>query len=380
VAFRVFRFAVPLGFRTNLGPGDDAKDEGDVMATGAASVAESDQRQCTDIAGTNTGLGYSTAGRVYRVNDRRGSLYRGQLGTTRRGNVVLDGQWIDERFQADGITFTPDPASAPEDVALAAPKTTDVLRIRPAAVPAGLWLDPLASHGAVKAAFYSGAFILRSLAAELLDTDPEEFDVSNVRQVELATGDKVGEIVLSDHLANGAGFVAWVHQHWPTVLGTATSLTGAANSFIGELTSPAHRAACDSSGYDCLRQYRNMNYHGLLDWRLGLSLLRCLQDPGFAAGLDGDFSLPDLDGWLAFAEGRRDSFCTTFGCTPRQFGPLPGFELGARKVVLVHPLWNAERPSGIVAQAHAAVPGVELGHLDTFNLLRRETWCYQSLG
>ena len=50
------------------------------MASGAASLAESDQSPCTAIAGTNTGLGYSTSGRVYRVNDRRGALYRGQVG------------------------------------------------------------------------------------------------------------------------------------------------------------------------------------------------------------------------------------------------------------------------------------------------------------
>jgi hypothetical protein len=33
---------------------------------------------------------------------------------------------------------------------------------------------------------------------------------------------------------------------------------------------------------------------GLLDWRLGLSLLRCLAIPTFGAGVEGDFSYPDL--------------------------------------------------------------------------------------
>ena len=53
-------------------------------------------------------------------------------------------------------------------IALAAPKTTDVLRIRPSSVLDGLTLDPLLSHGGVKAAYYSAAFILRSVAAERL--------------------------------------------------------------------------------------------------------------------------------------------------------------------------------------------------------------------
>lgn len=377
-AFRVFRFAVPLGFRTSLGPGQDAKEEGEVMATGAASVAESDQRPCVPVGGTNTGLGYSTAGRVYRVNDRRGALYRGQLGTTARRGQTLPHQWIDERFQAaDGITFTPE--APPEEIALAAPKTTDVLRIRPVSVPHGLTLDPLMSRGAVKAAFYSAAFILRSLAAELLDTDPEEFDVSNVRQVELDDGQKAGEIVLSDHLANGAGFVAWIQQHWTDILGRATSTAEPPNTFIGDLTKAEHRANCDSSGYDCLRQYRNMSYHGLLDWRLGLSLLRCLGSPAFSAGLDGDFTAPDLEGWLPFATGRRDAFCSTFGCTRRDFGPLPGFEIGGLEVLVVHPLWDTYRPHALLAEARAAASSGSVKYLDTFNLLRRESWCYQSL-
>jgi hypothetical protein len=381
LAFRVFQFAVPLAFRTSLGRGQDAKEEGEVMATGAASLAESDPSPCIPVPTTNTALGYSTSGRVYRVNDRRGSLYRGQLGTTVRPTArapqTLQDQWIDERFQtSDGITLTG--AGAMEEIAIAAPKTTDVLRIQPASVPQGLNLDPLASHGAVKAAFYSAAFIVRSLAAELLDTDPDEFDVSNVRQVELQGGARAGEIVLSDHLANGAGFVAWLHQNWANVLAHATSDSEPANTFIGALISAQHRDQCDSSGYDCLRQYRNMSYHGLLDWRLGLTLLRCLHDPSFTAGLDGDFTRPDLDGWLAFAADRRDAFCATFGCTPAEFNDLPGFEIGGREVLVVHPLWDTYRPHALLAQARTAASPQAL-HLDTFNLLRRESWCYQSL-
>jgi DEAD/DEAH box helicase domain-containing protein len=377
-AFRVFRFAVPLAFRTSMHPGKDAKEEGDILEFGVASVAESDPQPCVPVPATNTGLAYAALGRVYRINDGRGALYRGQLGTTSRNGEVLAHQWIDERFQdADGISFKPE--AAPESIALAAPKTTDILRIRPASIPAGLDVDPLKSAGAVKAAYYSAAFILRSLAAEMLDTDPEEFEVSNVRQVELPGGQKAGEIVLNDQLANGAGFVAWVQQQWPAVLAAAISTTDPPSTFIGSITSPAHRAACDSSGYDCLRQYRNMRYHGLLDWRLGLSILRCLADPAFQAGLDGDFAAPDLDGWVPLATERRNAFCATFSCTPRDFGPLPGFEVGGTQVVVVHPLWDTYRPHGLLAKARATCGPGEVRHVDTFNLLRRQSWTYQSL-
>lgn len=378
MAFRIYQFAVPLGFRTSMHPGKDAKEEGELLAMGTASVAESEPQPCTHVPSTNSAVAYSSAGRVYRVNDRRGELFTGRLGITNRRGQVLESQWIDERFQTvDEIVFSSSVTS--ESFALASPKTTDVLRIRPATVQAGISLDPLSSAGAVKAAYYSAAFILRSLAAELLDIDPDEFEVSNVRQVELTTGRRAGEIVLSDHLTNGSGYVAWVHDNWAEVLASATSSVERANTFIGALTSDSHRENCDSAGYDCLRQYRNMIFHGLLDWRLGLSLLRSLSDNTFVCGLDRDFSAPDLDRWQEFAQERRDAFCSTFSCTPRDFGPLPGFAVGTQQVVIVHPLWDTHRPLGLLAEAHAAASAPPQ-HLDTFNLLRRESWSYQSLG
>lgn len=378
-AFRVYEFAVPLGFRTSMHPGHDAKEDEDLLAAGSASVAESEPEPCITVPGTNSAIAYSSAGRVYRVNDRRGALFTGRLGITTRAGQVLDSQWIDERYQdADGITFSP---SAPqESLALASPKTTDVLRISPASVAAGLSLDPLTSSSAVKAAYYSAAFILRSLAAEMLDTDPDEFEVSNVRQVELATGQTAGEIVLSDHLANGSGFVAWVRDKWVDVLARATTIGAPEDTFIGALTSASHRERCDSAGYDCLRQYRNMTFHGLLDWRLGLSLLRAIADDTFLCGLDHDFTAPDLDGWLEFARERRDAFCGTFDCPPQDVGPLPGFNVGAKQVLVVHPLWDTHSPRGLLAEARAAASHSSPRHLDTFNLLRRESWSYQSLG
>ncbi len=377
-AFRMFEFAVPLGFRTSLGPGEDAKEEEELLAMGVASVAESDPRPCSPVHGTNSSIAFSHSGRVYKINTKRGELFHGALGTTSRRGQVLEYQWIDERFQAvDEITFSN--MRSPEEIALAAPKTTDVLRIRPASVPPGLLLDPVASSGAIKAAYYSAAFILRSVAAERLDTDPEEFDVSNVRQVELQDGCRVGEIVLNDHLANGAGFTAWVSNHWSEILRYVVSTSEPPNTFIGALTSVEHQRACDSSGYDCLRQYRNMSYHGLLDWRLGLCLLRCLHSGAFAAGLDGAFDVPDSAGWLDFAIRLRDSFCRSFPCRSRNFGRLPGFEVGGRQVIVVHPLWDAFHPRGILAEARAACGPGTVRTVDTFNLLRREGWSYRSL-
>ena len=106
-AFRFFQFAVPLAFRTSLSKGRDAIEDGELLATGVSTVAESDPQPCQPVPHTNSAVAYSVGGRVYRVNSRRGQLFRGALGTTVLGNLRLESQWIDRRFQADDdMVFT----------------------------------------------------------------------------------------------------------------------------------------------------------------------------------------------------------------------------------------------------------------------------------
>lgn len=382
--FRVFKWAVPLAFRTSLNRGSDAKEEHDVLISGASSVAESKPQKFKPIDNTNTHTAFSETGRVFRVNDNRGNLFKGSLGKASfgRSEKILEFQWIDERFQnqSNGVKFKDRGES--EELAIVAPKTTGVLRIKPTSVPTGLCLDPIApsSGSAIKAAFYSAAFIIRAVAAQELDIDPDELDVSGLRQVELEkTGNKVGEIVISDRLPNGSGFTLWLEQHWQDIL--IEKIIKAQNTFVAAIMSQQHRDKCDSSCHECLRHYRNINYHGLLDWRLGLSLLRALGDENFRCGLHGDFSDPDLENWLQTASILRDAFCASFSsCSPEDMGGLPGFTVGDITVIIVHPLWNLNNRIGLLTDAVAKVaPDNQIRYINTFNLLRRPSWCYQSL-
>ncbi|HEY9821467.1 MAG TPA: hypothetical protein V6D35_11920 [Candidatus Sericytochromatia bacterium] len=119
----------------------------------------------------------------------------------------------------------------------------------------------------------------------------------------------------------------------------------------------------------------------MLDWRLGISLLRVLATNEFQCGLDGDFSAPELDNWLETATALRDNFCQSFeSCIPREFSSLPGFEIGDRRVIIIHPLWNRHNPSGLLAAARATLEAdAQIRYLDTFNILRRPSWAYQQL-
>jgi len=106
--------------------------------------------------------------------------------------------------------------------------------------------------------------------------------------------------------------------------------------------------------------------------------LRSLKSSSYSAGLDTDFSSPELADWPTIANRLRDSFCRSFSAEAANFGNLPGLRLGSREVIVVHPLWDTSAPQGILADAVAAA-NTEPSFLDTFNLLRRESWSYQSL-
>ena len=399
-AFRVFNIVVPSAFRTSFSHGVDAKADDEFLPRGTSSVAERTDAPLTTVTGTNTCLVPTFSGHVYRINDRAGRMFTGAIGTARwsRGGVTLAHQWIDERYQNErGDNNVRFDVETPEidTVALAAPKVTDVLRIRPQSIQQALCLDLLARDtqgrmsrlgqgSAIKAAYYSAAFILRSVVAEKLDIDPEEIDISNVRSVELNDGTYAGEIILNDHLENGAGFTAWLSQegNWSEIIDIVNQQEHDNDTFIGKLLSAEHVQRCQSACYDCLCLYRNMSYHSLLDWRLGISVIRILSDSMYSCGVDGDFNAIENSDWLEFSNVLRNTFCQSFQtCVPEEFGPLHGWSVAGRNIILIHPLWSTVHPGGIVAEALSTLNRDDsVSLVDTFNLHRRMSWLYQRLG
>jgi Lhr-like helicase len=387
--FQVIPVASPLGFRTDLRRGEDAKEEGEAVFGASSSLAESDPSPLQPRPGTNSALGRSSSARIFRINDNRGKLFDGSRGDASflSGKSYLKNQWIDGRYQEPDGSIPFRTYGNSERIALISPKTTDVVRIAVAQLQSGITLDLLRTFpnrlqgAAVKAAYYSAAFIIRSAAADHLDIDPEELEVSTVRRIEASPGSYIGEIVIADHLPNGAGFADQVYRDWPKLLANVVGAVPNDGSFAGYLVSPEHMRKCDSSCPDCLRQYRNMNYHGLLDWRLGLTLLKFLSDSSYNCGLDGQFDTSELSSWPAAAKDLRDAFCQTFNsCSQKDFGSLPGFIVGGRSVVVVHPLWDVSTPRRLLAEAVTSIASnTAPNFIDTFNMQRRMSRAYFSL-
>jgi len=311
-----------------------------------------------------------------------------------RRPAAIDRQWIElsqqDRMQlVDPATNTQPDATVQERIAIVAPKTTDLVSIRPITVPDGLCLNPLPDGGrgedrqsaaCAKAAYYSGAFLLRKCAAINFDIDPDEIVLNSLRAVEHETG-HVGQIVLSDQLPNGAGFVEEIHRNLEQILRECIGASKTIHRVYSDLVSHNHRTSCDTSCPECLRQFRNMQFHGLLDWRLGISMLRILLSPStFTCGLDGDFdTCQELADWKVIASRERDRLCASFQWEPQEFGTLPGFVVAGRKAgLMIHPLWSKGAPAGVLAEAIAYAE--QLGRppilADTFNVSRRMSWSY----
>ncbi len=118
-----------------------------------------------------------------------------------------------------------------------------------------------------------------------------------------------------------------------------------------------HRDQCALSCYRCIQRFGNKNYHGLLDWRLGLSFIRCLLDPEHRVGLDGDFeTYRELNDWPKLAMEAALSIQKLNPSTRKviQMGVLnlPVVTDEKEAYMVVHPFWDVlGSPSEVINES-----------------------------
>lgn len=393
----------PRAYRTNLLRGEDAATElptissrPPVLAIGS-TVTEPKE-------GRNYSGGIVVGATTWRINDNGGSLFEGSLTRTRYRSpgVHADNigeQWImtgpgTDNVDKDGYTFlrfaTADQTEL-ERIAIVSRKHTEILRIHPTSVPTGLHLDPFTQEGsppvkarghAIRSGYYSAAFLLQRILADKLDVDPMEVDNADIVRRSIG-GQHVGEIILADNLANGSGFVQELHTNLDAWLEEALSPQGSM-PYMKDILGEEHRSSCKDSCYRCLRVYRNMNYHGLLDWRLGVSLLRVLHDKNHRCGLGGDFKVPEMQDWLSSASALAETCALQLGLTRKAVELAVGFELpvlldGDHAFLVIHPFWDTHTMSEVQERAGRLDGVTNVSFVDTFNLHRRMGWCFANI-
>lgn len=255
-------------------------------------------------------------------------------------------------------------------VALIARRKTDVLLVNIDNWPRGVFADPTTVEG--RAAWYSLAFWLRIAASAHLDVDPQELQ-AGFRSLPGINTPVVGQAFLSDQLENGAGYCRFLGQaeQFQQVLAQADP---AINGSIAEkwLTSNEHQE-CDTSCNMCLRDFYNLPYHGLLDWRLALDTARLATSANAVVDLVTPWS-SQPNPWTMLTA--VPSTMRQLGYQPSQlFGNLNGYVHTTKSAIRIerHPLWNDDHPAWQQAFqiAKANYPKYDIHAMNPFRLLRR---------
>lgn len=305
---------------------------------------------------------------VYVINDNEGrqfdfeKLAQGEIWVTREALAKIGVN--NPSLVAHG---------APDRRALASVKPTDVLVLGIQRWPVGINALPLRVEG--RAALYSLGFLLRRAAAVQLDIHERELKVG-LRVMQDPNGQVAGQIFISDSLENGAGYSSYfgTPAEAESLLRFVVGQTS--STFYGPLVAQQdpqgnqlHGALCRTSCPDCLRDFSNLAYHNILDWRLGLDLARLALDPAAPV----DFSVPYWQGLDAAAAGPY--FAAMAGWQPVTFGGLQAGRRGNQVEIITHPLWNTDLnfagPQLAAAYAQAVAAGCQVTMKSIFEVLRR---------
>jgi hypothetical protein len=250
-------FVTPLGFRVDY----DEEPEPYRLTIERPSRARSPRVTAlptsAPITWQNANLRFGE-GDIYILNDNGGAGFSFVRVASARDDQTRDGLW--------SSAIRPEPP-LPDLFTLTARTHTQLLSIAPdPSLEATFRLKPESPEDPVWNGWVSLAHLVVVAACEVLTIRPTEIEVDAYR----LPGGQFG-IYVADALENGSGFAQEmfrnrfgdIMEHITGVLATA-------------YRSDAHESKCDSSCYDCLRDYGNAAVHGLLDWRAGLELAEIL--------------------------------------------------------------------------------------------------------
>jgi hypothetical protein len=285
----------PRGFRTWWGASRDFDGVFEWTARASRPKVGVTPIGLTPVANFEIWSGLDT---VYVINDNDGQLFNFEKLSAGETWVTRDA------LQKVGVINPPITAGGMIDTrALASIKPTDVFVLGIKSWPVGISAMPLRVEG--RAALYSLGFLLRRAAAVQLDIHERELKVG-LRVTQDPNGNVIGQIFISDSLENGAGYSSYFGRPAEAENLLRFVVGQSSNVFYGPLvaqTDPlgnaAHGRLCRTSCPDCLRDFSNLAYHNILDWRLGLDLARLALD----SNANIDFSVPYWQGADAAAAG-----------------------------------------------------------------------------
>lgn len=380
---RILDAREPKGFFTDQSPEDfEGQFEWQPRSTRPSLGIRPPQEQASTVGNASV---VATSDHIWSVNDNGGE-----------GGFAFQAATVFQRPRAGAFAVTDASTSSSVTgtgqrwrVALASRRKTDILLLSVKRWPAGVFADPTTVEG--RAAWYSLAFWLRLAAAAELDVDPQQELQAGFRSLP-ENGRPIGEAFLSDQLENGAGYCRelareprfqelLLHANTespdparPTIADKWTGSAASADRVFGQ----PHSVDCDTSCNRCLRDFQNLPYHGLLDWRLALDMARLIASDAAVIDLTSDWG-NRTNPWLRLVDGSQapvPASLSRLGYSARTpFGALYGYVHDAARTILIecHPLWELDHSLWLDAQATAASarPGYQVEPMNPFRLLRR---------
>lgn len=256
-------------------------------------------------------------------------------------------------------------ASPIEKIAIGAKKVTDILSLTLDInnIPDCLCLDANAHNGrnksAIIASFYSAATLIQRTFADSIDIQPEEIEISEVK-IDSITG--LPSVFLNDKAPNGAGFISLLTSIDPTsgnlrlidIMNDIISPNPRSN-FVKSILN--HRNTCRTSCSKCMNTFYNRGLHHVLDWRLGMDVIKLMLDKNYKMGFNdlantpyGDLAdvLNELGERVQKSHPAGDVIYNRNNGHDWKTGFFDCNIQGVKcKEHLVHPLWNTDNQEQI---------------------------------
>lgn len=322
------------------------------------------------------GLNLNNDSEVWHVNSNNNRFYRGKyapyLSPNGDGDSLLDSNFTFYTLNKKNKKMYPINMKDKEsfEVALGSRKPTEMISLELQKCPDVLSLDITkddCNKSAVRAAFFSAAFLLQRTLADELDVQPDEIEISE----KIVTDLKYPIIYLNDALPNGAGIVSHLAKDGKLEK-IIYNIINFETDFMKSLIKKEHRNVCKTACQDCLLTYNNRGYHHIIDWRMGVGILRLMIQPDFDFGFaeinrSNYRELEDYADLIIAAAEKKDVKLNAgdYYATLTSKGTKPGQKKN-KHMIFYHPLWNKSKVIKMVPEADDT--NVELYNI--FNLLR----------
>jgi len=391
------RLVIPKAFRTDriLGNKGEVKQEDDArsnyMPVEIWVDAKSSAPKYLDKGALKWEIwnGENQKGDVWYINTNNGLFFKGERGIRMsKDSHVNEPQFVKQKiktsedkqkviehspnFMIDGCYkkdyWETDKKS--QYIAIGAKKVTDILclSLDIKKIPKSINLNGLPDNknrSAIIAAFYSAATLIQRTFADEIDIQPEEIEISEVK---IDPDNGLPSVYMNDKADNGAGFMSLLCQTDPKTGKTKLQ------EIMEDIVSPSpkskfiksilnHKNECATTCPKCLNTFYNRGLHHVLDWRLGMDIIKLMLDKNYDMGYSnlsatpyGDLAeiMNKLGDRVQKAHPAGDVQYHNNDLHDWHFGYFTTKERGKSFIEhLVHPLWNVsdqESEDGYLSQ------------------------------